>query len=147
MVTPYITFAGNCKEALAFYEKIFNCTAEMVQPYGDYVPIGVTAPPSNLKDWILHAEMNICDTVFWFADEIAEPVSKGNMIKLTTKVSTAKDAQKIFDGLSKDAHITLPPTETFYSSFHAGLTDKYGVSWNIVAEEAPVEKNENIPSI
>lgn len=137
MVTPYITFTGNCSEALAFYQTAFNSKVLMSLPYGDYIPEGVIAPPINLKDWVLHAEMNICDTVFWFADEIAEPVSKGNMIKLTTKVSSAKEAQRIFDVLNVDAHVTLPPTETFYSSFHAGLTDRYGVSWNIVAEEAP----------
>lgn len=66
----------------------------MSQPYGEYVPEGVTIPPVNLKDWILHVEMNICDAVFWFADE-------------------------------------------FYSTFHGGLIDKYGVSWNIVAGEPP----------
>ena len=137
MVTPYITFAGNCSEALEFYQTAFNTKVQMKLPYGDYVPEGVTTPPTNLKDWILHAEMTICDTVFWFADEAAEPISKGNIIRLTTKVPSAKEAQRIFDVLSIDAHITLPPTETFYSSFHAGLTDRYGISWNIVAEEAP----------
>ena len=137
MVIPYITFAGNCSEALEFYQTVFNIKILMSQPYGDYIPQGVTAPPTNLKDWILHAEVNICDSVFWFADEIVEPVVKGNNVKLTLKVPSAKEAQKIFDRLSISAHITLPPTETFYSTFHAGLTDKYGVSWNIVADEAP----------
>lgn len=137
MVTPYITFAGNCNEALEFYQTAFNSKIQMSQLYGDYVPEGVTAPPANLKDWILHAEMIICDTAFWFADEIAEPVYKGNMIKLTAKVPSAKEAQRIFDILSIGARITLPPTETFYSSFHGGIIDKYGISWNIVAEEAP----------
>jgi PhnB protein len=137
MVTPYLTFKGNCREALAFYQTAFNSEVQMSQPYGAYVPEGVTAPPESLKDLILHAEMKICDTSFWFADEIAEPVSKGSMIKLTAKVSSAKEAQGIFNALSTGAHITLPPTETFYSSFHAGLTDKFGVSWNIVAEEGP----------
>lgn len=49
MVTPYITFAGNCSEALAFYETAFNSKVQMSQPYGDYVPEGVTTPPANLK--------------------------------------------------------------------------------------------------
>lgn len=137
MITPYIVFSGDCSTALKFYETAFHSTVKMAQPYGDYVPEGVTTPPENLSSWILHAEMEICGMTFWFADEIAEPVTKGTMIKLTAQVPNAHEAQQIFDVLSKDAHITLPPTETFYSTFHAGLVDMFGVSWNIVALESP----------
>lgn len=137
LITPYIVFSGDCKDAMDFYRTAFDTEIQLSYLYGDYVPIGVTAAPPNLKDWILHAEMQICGTVFWFADEAAEKVTKGSMVKLTTKVPSAKEAQKIFDALSVGAYISLPPTETFYSTFHAGLTDKFGVSWNIVAEEAP----------
>lgn len=137
MVTPYISFSGNCNEALAFYQKAFDSTLKMSQPYGEYIPEGVTEPPSDLSNWILHAEMEICGTPFWFADEIAAPVTKGNMVKLTVQVSNATQAQKIFDALRKDARVTLPPTETFYSTFHAGLVDTFGVGWNITALEAP----------
>ena len=137
MVTPYITFAGNCREALSFYQTVFDSEIQMQQTYGDYVPESVTNPPDDLDDWILHAEMKICDTIFWFADEIAEPVTKGSMVKLTITIQSAKEAKKIFDSLNYGAHITLPEAVTFYSAFHAALTDKYGVNWNIVALETP----------
>lgn len=137
MVTPYIAFAGDCHTALKFYEAAFHSTVRMAQPYGDYVPEGITTPPDNLSSWILHAEMEICGTVFWFADEIAETVTKGTMVKLTAQVANAHEARQIFNALSEDAHITLPPTETFYSTFHAGLVDMFGVSWNITALESP----------
>ncbi|GHU49823.1 hypothetical protein FACS1894127_3960 [Clostridia bacterium] len=45
--------------------------------------------------------------------------------------------RKVFDALCVGGKITLPPTETFYSVFHAAVTDKFGVSWNVVAEETP----------
>lgn len=137
MVTPYITFAGNCGAALEFYQTAFNSTIKMAQPYGEYVPEGVASPPDTLSTWILHAEMEICGTNFWFADEVAQPVTKGNMVKLTAQVADAKEAQRVFSILSKGAHITLPPTETFYSTFHAGLVDAFGVGWNITALESP----------
>lgn len=136
MVTPYVTFAGNCSAALQFYEAAFHSTVKMVRLYGDYIPEGVI-PPDNLSSWILHAEMDICGTPFWFADEITEPVTKGNMVKLTAQVADAEEAQRIFNVLKRDAHITLPPTATFYSTFHAGLVDMFGVSWNITALQAP----------
>ncbi|WP_343247056.1 VOC family protein [Diplocloster hominis] len=137
MVIPYLTFSGDCREALQFYSKAFGTSVQSVQTYGDYIPEGAADLPVNLKDWILHAEMQICQTNFWFADEAVEPVTKGTMVKLSVPVSTAADARCIFEVLSQDAVITLPPTETFYSTFHAGLIDRFGISWNIVADESP----------
>jgi uncharacterized glyoxalase superfamily protein PhnB len=31
-------------------------------------------------------------------------------------------------------------TEAFYSVFHAVVTDKFGVTWNVVAAKAPERK-------
>lgn len=31
---------------------------------------------------------------------------------------------------------------TFFGSFHAGLVDQFGVSWDIVSEEAPEQARE-----
>lgn len=136
MITPYLTFNGNCKEALAFYQRVFKSEVKMLQPYGEYIPNGVDIPPESLSEWVLHSEMEICGTNLWFADE-AEPGARGNMIKLTAIVPTAKEANEIFERLSDGGNITLPPVVTFYSVFHAALTDKLDVCWNIVAEESP----------
>lgn len=136
MVTPYIIFNGNCKNALEFYKNAFQSEVKMSLPYGDYIPDGISEPPENLSEWILHAEMQICGTNFWFADEV-QPLTQGNMVKLTAVVPTAIEAQGYFDLLKEGGIITLPSTKTFYSAFHAAVTDKYGVCWNIVAEEAP----------
>ena len=136
MVTPYVVFKGNCKEALEFYELVFKNKIKMMQPYGEYIPEGINTPPGNLNEWILHAEMEICDTNFWFADDV-QSVTKGNMIKLTAIVPTAKEAKRIFEMLSDGGCVTLQPVEAFYSTFHAALTDKFGIDWNVIAEETP----------
>lgn len=139
MVIPYLVFNGKCKEVLKFYQEVFESKSETLILYDKYVPIGVMTPPSDLNTWVLHAEMKICGTTFWFADEI-EVSLKGNITRLTATVPTLEDAQNIFDKLKVNGEISLPPTKTFYSTFHAALTDKFGVSWNIVADEAPNTK-------
>lgn len=137
MITLYLVFHGECEKALGFYQDVFNCEIKMKQTYGDYVPDGLKEPPENLRDWILHAEMPICNASIWFADEASEPVKAGNNVRITATVPTKKEAERIFQKLSKDAiKITLPPTKTYYSAFHAGVVDKFNVNWNIVAEEA-----------
>jgi len=136
MVTPYITFNGKCNEAMSFYKSVFNAEIKSAIPYGDYIPNGIKSPPEHLSDFIMHGEMKICETDFWFADEV-QPVSCGDMLKLTASVPSANVGQEYFDKLKADGKITLPPTETYYSNFHAAVVDKYGVNWNIVSTEPP----------
>jgi PhnB protein len=66
--------------------------------------------------------MQICGTNLWFADEI-EALTKGDMVRLTATVPTHKEANEIFNQLKDNGEITLLPTETFYSTFHASLID------------------------
>jgi PhnB protein len=84
----------------------------------------------------MHGEMAVCGTNVWFADE-SSPVSRGDHIRLTAAVPTGSEAASIFNALCVGGKVTLPPTETFYSVFHAAVTDKFGVNWNVVAEETP----------
>ena len=100
------------------------------------MPEGSKTPPELLKNWVMHAEMEICGTNVWFADE-ATPARNGDNIRLSASVSSGEGAKKIFEALSEDGEVTLQPTETFYSVFHAAVTDKFGINWNVIAEEAP----------
>jgi PhnB protein len=104
--------------------------------YGDYMPEGSKTPPELLRTWIMHGEMVICGTNIWFADEVAS-FTKGDSIKLSASVPTGKDAEAIFNALCDGGEVALPPTETFYSVFHAIVADKFGITWNVVAEEQP----------
>jgi PhnB protein len=136
MITPYLTFSGKCGDALDFYRAVFGCGEPKILPYGDYMPEGSKTPPELLREWIMHGEMVICGTNVWFADEAVPPVI-GDSVKLSATVPTGKEAAAIFDALCAGGVVTLPPTETFYSVFHASVTDKFGVNRNVVAEEPP----------
>lgn len=135
MVIPYLTFHGRCREALAYYGDIFATEPTMVQPYGDYVPADAAAKHPGLRSWVLHAEMQIAGAPFWFADDIGKPLP-GSNIKLAVSFKDAALATEIFNKLAADGIITLPPTETFYSAFHAAATDQFGINWQIIAEKA-----------
>ena len=138
MITPYLAFNGNCKEALAFYRSVFPCGEPSVLPYGDYMPEGSPTPPELLRGWVMHAEMTVCGTNVWFADSAQSPGNSG-LITLSAIVPTGREALAIYDALCAGGTVTLPPTVTFYSVFHAVVRDRFGVPWQIVAEEAPVQ--------
>ncbi|HAX02984.1 MAG: hypothetical protein A2Y45_06085 [Tenericutes bacterium GWC2_34_14] len=134
MIIPYLTFHGNCQEAITFYEDVFRTKSAMIQYYDDYQPDDVNPLPDHLSEWILHAEMKINDQVVWLADDTNE-ITQGHQVKLSLVVKTKKEALEIFSGLSHEGIVTLPPIETFYSSCHAAVIDRFGISWHIVAEE------------
>ena len=138
MITPYLTFNGNCKEALAFYRSVFPCSEPSILPYGDYMPEGSPTPPELLRGWVMHAKMTVCGTNVWFADSAQSPGNSG-LITLSAIVPTEGEALAIYDALCAGGTVTLPPTVTFYSVFHAVVRDRFGVPWQIVAEEAPVQ--------
>ena len=138
MITPYLTFNGNCKEALAFYRSVFPCNEPSILPYGDSMPEGSPTPPELLRSWVMHAEMTVCGTNVWFADSAQSPGNSG-LITLSAIVPTGREALAIYDALCAGGTVTLPPTVTFYSVFHAVVRDRFGVPWQIVAEEAPVQ--------
>jgi PhnB protein len=140
MVAPYLVFNGKCQEAMDFYRSVFPCGEPKIMNYGDYMPEGSITPPELLRTWVMHGEMEVCGTNMWFADEATE-ISVGDNIKLSATVPTGNEARIIFDAISVGGTVTLPPTETFYSVFHASVTDKYGVNWNVVASEAPANES------
>jgi len=65
MITPYITFNGQCKKAIDFYQGIFTCDDPKIMLYGDYIPEGSKTPPELLREWVMHGEMVICGTKVW----------------------------------------------------------------------------------
>lgn len=138
MINPYFNFAGNCAEAIHYYETIFDVQAANTHFYGDYVPLGLTDVPKDLPNWVLHSELVVSQTTISFADEVLEPVSVGTSVKLNLTFPTKAETTKIFDRLKKEAQkITLEPVETYYSDFHGALIDKYGVCWQIISEGLP----------
>jgi PhnB protein len=136
MITPYLIFNGQCKDAMGFYAAVFPCGEAKSMPYGDYMPEGSQTPPELLRTWVMHGEMEICGTNVWFADDAVSP-AVGNAVKLSAIVPTGKEAAAILEKLCAGGEVTLPPTQTLYSVFHAAATDKFGVNWNVIAEESP----------
>jgi len=139
MVIPYLNFNGNCAEAIRFYSKVFDSKPYMIKAYNGY--LSTNPHPTRLGEWIMHAQMDICGDVFWFADDTSE-ISRGNMLRLALSVDTISQAQKIFERLSAEGTVHLPPTDAFYSPLQAVLTDKFGVNWTILVASERLDENE-----
>jgi PhnB protein len=125
----YLTFDGNCEEALDFYKEVFNGTYQVVMRYAD-------GPPEyNVKgneDKIMHATMTFGDGCELKAsDSFHMPIQKGNAYHVSILADNPEQGAAFFDKLSQKGQITMPYQEVFWGGNFGSLIDAFGIQWMI----------------
>ena len=126
-----LNFGGNCAEAFRFYEKHLGGTIRMMMTQRE-MP---NAPP-GAGDAIIHARMDIGDTVLIGNDVPANVFQKMRSVYLYLALDSTEEAERVYTLLSKDGEVFMPLEETFYATRFAMLRDRFGVSWSIIHERA-----------
>lgn len=123
---PYISFQGNCAEAIAFYVKALNAKLLFSQTFGES-PMKGMAP----DDKVMHCTIQIGDTHLMACDGGGEgcPVTVGNNISLAIGTDDMAAAEEMFANMSEGATVTMPLEETFWALRFGMLTDKFGINW------------------
>jgi PhnB protein len=125
-INAYLTFNGNCREAMTFYKDCFGGELEMLavkdSPMADQWP-------ADAQKKILHASL-IKDTLILLASDMGgdEGQVRGNIISLALNCSSEEEIKTYFNNLSEGGHITHP-LHTFFDGSIGALTDKYGMNW------------------
>ncbi len=132
-VQVFLNFNGNCREAVEFYAKVFDCEAPRFMTFGD-VPPGQDFPPipDEQKKLVLYTELNIEGSKMMFSDTTpAMKLNIGNNVNITVG---SKDMDKIkiwFDRLKEDGAVHMEPQKTFWSDCYCMLVDKFGIPWQL----------------
>lgn len=125
----YLSFDGNCEEAMSFYKNIFDGQFSVVMRYSD-------GPPEYCKkgteDKIMHLTMTFGDGCELKAsDSFHKPIKKGNAYSVTIMADDNQHGELIFDQLAEDGEVEMPFQEVFWGGKFGNLTDQYGVQWMI----------------
>ena len=130
-ISPYISFSGNCEEAVAFYEKAFNVKAEIMR-YRDAPSDSGYETPKGTENLVMHAQFELGGEVVMLCDTPPEyPVTPGNNIAIMAEFDNAETVKKVFEALKKGGEVGMEIQETFWSKCFGSLTDKFGINWNI----------------
>jgi PhnB protein len=126
----YLNYPGNCKQAFEFYEEHLGGKIVMMMTHGQTPNANVGG--SEWKDAILHARIDIADTVLLGADiPGCQPMRSAY---LTLFVNSIDEAERIYALLGDGGEIFMPMAETFFAFRFAQLRDKFGTSWMILHE-------------
>lgn len=130
-ISPYVSFGGNCEEAIRFYEKAFNVTAEIMR-YKDAPPENGYETPAGNENLVMHAQFELKGEIIMFCDTPPEyPVKVGENIAIMVEFDDTETAKAAFDALKEGGEVGMELQETFWSKCFGSLTDKFGINWNI----------------
>ncbi len=140
-IKPYISFKGNCEEAINFYKERLGAEVLFLQRYGDS-PMAGKGP----DDKIMHCSIKIGDSVIMACDNVFQdqnPTTVGNNIMLAIGTNDIAQADRAFDQMSDGATVVMPMQETFWAERFGMLTDKFGINWMFNCDK-PQDKSETI---
>ena len=130
-ISPYVSFNGNCAEAIAFYEKAFNVKAEIMR-YKDAPPDDGFEAPKGTENYVMHAQFDIDGETVMFADMPPEHAATiGDNITIMLEFDSIESAKSAFDALKEGGEVSMELQKTFWSELFGSLTDKFGINWNI----------------
>ena len=133
-INSYLTFNGNCREAMTFYKECLGGEL-FVQTVGES-PLSGKMPP-KMKEFILHATLTKGSLVLMGSDMVDEKgLQKGNSVSLMLNCSSEEEIKTCYSNLSKGGEATHPLESTFWGALFGDLKDKYGNHWLLHFQKA-----------
>lgn len=127
-VLTYLSFPGNCAQALKFYESAIGARIKLLVPVkGSPMERDV---PVAMRDKILHAEIEIGADTLMASDAMSEgaaPAMSGFSVSLNTE--TPQETERLFAALAVGGKITMPLQETYWAHRFGMVVDRYGLPW------------------
>lgn len=146
-LSPYISFAGHCADAIAYYHKtlgaelLYKITfGEMPPPEQgseDGCPSGMQFPDTS----IAHANVRIAGSDIMMSDAVASGNASYSGFTLVLDTQDVAEGKRWFDNLAAQGQIEMDWQETFWAYGFGKVTDQYGVPWmiNVVKQPQPTE--------
>ncbi len=126
-INSYLTFSGNCREAMNFYKDCLGGELTL-QTIGES-QLAEKMPP-QMKECILHATLIKDSLVLMGSDMVGERgLIKGNSISLAINCSSEEEIQSLYQKLSAGGNRDHALEESFWGATFGDLTDKYGNHW------------------
>jgi PhnB protein len=132
-INPYINFNGNAEEAFNFYKSVFGGEFETIVRFKDIESDEFPVPEKD-ADKIMRIVLTVGDSKLIANDvpEVLGPVNENeNRSKIAVNVERLQEAERIFMGLSADATIEMPMSQSPWGTSFAMFRDKYGIEWTI----------------
>lgn len=126
-LNPYLTFNGNCREAMIFYQECLG--GELYFQTIGQSPLS-NRMPKQVKDSILHSMLTKDHLVLMGSDMVSENgLVKGNNVSLSLNCNSEVEIKTCYAKLSSGGKANHPLENSFWGALFGDLTDKFGNHW------------------
>lgn len=131
-INAYLTFDGNCREAMTFYQECLGGDLSMQAVGGS--PMEKQMPLHD-RHKILHASLTRGAMVLLGSDISGSGgLVKGNTVSLSLHCTSEEEIKTFFTKLSSGGQVAHPLHE-FFAGTMGALTDKYEKDWLLYYEK------------
>lgn len=123
-IIPSITLE-NCKAAIEYYKEVFGGEVKNVQMADGKEMF------KGHEGKIIHSELHINEDCIMYLTDIFNPKEKGSSISLMLQLESEEEINKLYSALKKNSNVTFELQKTFWGSYHAVITDCYGITWSM----------------
>lgn len=134
-IESYLSFAGNCEEALTFYKQALGGEIVALMRFAGSPMDGPQLSPA-WKEKVMHATFE-CEGARFMASDLMPgmptPAYAGFSMSLFVPGDVAR-ARKAFDALADGGTVKMPFAPPFWGGHFGMLTDRFGVPWMVSSE-------------
>lgn len=130
-LNSYISFNGDAKEAIAFYQTVFGGQVYS-DTFGSFASPEMPVEAAD-NDKIMHAYLQGSNGVeLMLADTpTGMPYETGSRIALTLNGDDETTLREYWEKLAEGGNITVPLAKSPWGDIFGMVTDKFGVSWMV----------------
>jgi PhnB protein len=123
-IAVYLTFDGNCEEAMSFYAKALDAPMDLMK-FAD-----MPECPPGAEKRIMHARIHKGAVVLMASDTMpGHPFTPGNNFSISVDAEGVEEVNRLSAALSAGGKVTMPPQDMFWGAYFGMLTDKFGNNW------------------
>ena len=131
LLTPYLSFRGNAREAMEFYQQVFGGEL-LLTTFGEFGMPGAEA------DQIMHGQLNATGGFTLMGSDTPEqmPHESGTNITVCLSGDDVEQLRGYFTALTEGGTVSTPLEKQMWGDEYGACVDRFGIPWmaNISAQ-------------
>ena len=129
LLNPYLTFAGNAREAMQAYSVVFGGELELMT-FGQAGAAGGEGGPA--PDGVMHASLPTPAGTLMASDlPPGAELARGNGVTLSLSGDDDALLRRWFGALAEGGTVTMPLDKQVWGDVFGMCTDRFGVDWMV----------------